>query len=76
MKKATLLHLFFGCTLMASAQLSTICHKDGTVTFQYKNNQAKEVQVDVQFAGRTPMTRGADRTSRLWWGTGHYRRVW
>ncbi len=60
MKKATLLHLFFGCTLMASAQLSTICHKDGTVTFQYKNNNAKEVQVDVQFAGRNPMTRGAD----------------
>lgn len=60
MKKTTLLHLFFGCTLLASAQLSTICHKDGTVTFQYKNNQAKEVQVDVQFAGRNPMTRGAD----------------
>lgn len=60
MKKTTLLHLFFGCTLLASAQLSTICHKDGTVTFQYKNNNAKEVQVDVQFAGRNPMTRGAD----------------
>ena len=66
MKKTTLLHLFFGCTLLASAQLSTICHKDGTVTFQYKNNNAKEVQVDVQFAGRTPMTRDADG---LWTAT-------
>ncbi len=66
MKKTTLLHLFFGCTLLASAQLSTICHKDGTVTFQYKNNNAKEVQVDVQFAGRNPMTRGADG---LWTAT-------
>ena len=60
MKKTLLLHLFLGCTLMASAQSSTICHEDGTVTFQYKNDQAKEVLVDVQFAGRKPMTRGAD----------------
>ena len=33
---------------------------DGTVTFQYKNDSAKTVLVDVQFAGRKEMTRGAD----------------
>ena len=32
---------------MAAAQTSTICHDDGTVTFKYKNDQAKEVLVDV-----------------------------
>ena len=35
---------------------------DGTVTFQYKNDSAKNVMVDVQFAGRKDMTRGADGT--------------
>ena len=35
---------------------------DGTVTFQYKNDSAKTVLVDVQFAGRKEMTRGADGT--------------
>ena len=59
-RKTILLPLFFGWTLMAAAQSSTICHEDGTVTFQYRNDHAKEVQVDVQFAGRNPMTRGAD----------------
>ena len=43
---------------------STICHDDGTVTFQYKNDLAKEVLVDVQFAGRKPMTR--DAATGLW----------
>jgi len=42
----------------------TICHKDGTVTFQYKNDQAKEVMVDVQFAGRKAMQR--DAQTGLW----------
>ena len=42
----------------------TICHKDGTVTFQYKNDQAKEVMVDVQFAGRQAMQR--DAQTGLW----------
>lgn len=60
MKKRVLLHLFWSCTLIASAQVSTICHDDGTVTFRYKNDQAKEVLVDVQFAGRNPMTRDAE----------------
>lgn len=39
---------------------STICNNDGTVTFQYQNDSAKEVLVDVQFAGRKPMTKGAN----------------
>ena len=47
---------------MATAQ--NICHEDGTVTFQYKNDQAKEVMVDVQFAGRNAMTR--DAKTGLW----------
>ena len=38
---------------------STVCHDDGTVTFYYQNDSAKEVLVDVQFAGRKPMTRDA-----------------
>ena len=42
----------------ASAQPK--CNGDGTVTFLYKNDSAKTVQVDVQFAGRNPMTRNAD----------------
>ena len=50
--------------MTAQAQTSTICNADGTVTFQYKNDQAKEVLVDVQFAGRNPMTR--DAKTGLW----------
>ena len=42
----------------------TICNADGTVTFQYKNDQAKEVLVDVQFAGRNAMQR--DAQTGLW----------
>ncbi len=42
----------------------TICNEDGTVTFQYKNDQAKEVMVDVQFAGRKAMQR--DAQTGLW----------
>lgn len=57
-------HLFplflCGGVLSVCAQSSTICHDDGTVTFKYKNDHAKEVLVDVQFAGRNPMTRVAD----------------
>ena len=44
----------------ASAQPRT--NADGTVTFEYKNDSAKKVLVDVQFAGRKEMTRGADGT--------------
>ena len=44
--------------MTATAQPRT--HADGTVTFQYKNDSAKTVMVDVQFAGRHEMKRGAD----------------
>ena len=45
---------------MISAMAQPRCNADGTVTFQYKNETAKNVMVDVQFAGRKDMTRGAD----------------
>lgn len=38
-------------------ETSTICNPDGTVTFRYWNDQAHEVLVDVQFAGRHPMVK-------------------
>ena len=60
MKKTILLQLLLGWATMAVAQSSTICHQDGTITFKYKNPQAKEVLVDVQFAGRNAMQRDAD----------------
>ena len=50
------------CFIQANA--ATICNDDGTVTFQYKNDQAKEVLVDVQFAGRKPMQK--DAKTGLW----------
>ena len=59
--------LFLAWASMVAAQPSTICHEDGTVTFQYKNDQAKEVLVDVQFAGRNPMKRNA--ATGLWEAT-------
>ncbi|MDO4959801.1 MAG: galactose-1-epimerase [Prevotellaceae bacterium] len=34
---------------------STVVNEDGTVTFQYRNNKAKSVSVDVQFAGKNEM---------------------
>lgn len=61
--KTILTTLLLGAmTCAVTAQ--TICHEDGTVTFQYKNDQAKEVLVDVQFAGRKPMQR--DTQTGLW----------
>ena len=39
---------------------STVCNADGTVTFRYENSNAKDVQVDVQFAGRKPMQKDAN----------------
>jgi enterochelin esterase-like enzyme len=47
-------------TMAQKVKQSTICNADGTVTFKYENPNAKDVQVDVQFAGRNPMTKGAD----------------
>lgn len=60
MRKTILLPILIGGVFAASAQSSTIRIDDGTVTFKYKNDKAKEVLVDVQFAGRNPMTRDAD----------------
>ena len=58
MKRQSLLSLLalLPMTLLAQPR----CNADGTVTFQYKNENAKNVQVDVQFAGRKEMSRGAD----------------
>lgn len=41
---------------------STQVNEDGTVTFRYSNPTAKNVQVDVQFAGRNDMVKGSDGT--------------
>ena len=62
--KCLLSSLLIGWSMTATAQTSTICNEDGTVTFQYKNDQAKEVLVDVQFAGRNAMQR--DEKTGLW----------
>lgn len=60
MKKFVFLSLLVCGGLTVWGQSSTVCNEDGTVTFRYKNDHAKEVMVDVQFAGRNPMTKGAD----------------
>ena len=60
MKK--LLSLFSLLAIVVAAGAQPRCNADGTVTFLYKNENAKKVQVDVQFAGRQPMTRQADGT--------------
>ena len=49
-----------GWAQSASEQKSVVCNNDGTVTFRYTNPTAKEVQVDVQFAKKTPMGRDAN----------------
>ncbi len=61
MKKHLLSTLFLCATLGASAQPVS---KNGMVTFQYKNDSARQVAVDVQFAGRKEMTR--DASTGLW----------
>ena len=48
------------CWAQQEEQQSTVCNADGTVTFRYWNDHAKNVQVDVQFAGRNEMTRDAN----------------
>ena len=50
----------------AAEHQSVTFNPDGTVTFLYRNNTAKEVQVDVQFAGKHPMTLTSDG---LWTAT-------
>lgn len=58
--------MLMAASLYAQAQ-ETKFNPDGTVTFEYKNDKAREVQVDVQFAGRNPMKK--DATSGLWTAT-------
>ena len=43
---------------------STVVNEDGTVTFQYRNNKAKSVSVDVQFAGKNEMKK--DERTGMW----------
>ena len=62
MKKALLSLSAILCVATAGAQPK--CHDDGTVTFNYKNDSAKSVMVDVQFAGRKAMQR--DAATGLW----------
>jgi len=54
--------MFTLLTCAATVMAQPRANNDGTVTFQYKNDSAKNVLVDVQFAGRKEMTRGADGT--------------
>ena len=52
-------------TLLATSLTATAQPRpndDGTVTFNYKNDSAKKVMVDVQFAGRNDMKRDANGT--------------
>ena len=60
MKNAMLMIALLATTLTATAQPRL--NDNGTVTFNYKNDSATKVMVDVQFAGRHDMTRGADGT--------------
>ena len=49
----------YGWAQQTAVTDSMKCNEDGTVTFRYKNDNAKQVFVDVQFAGRKEMTRDA-----------------
>ena len=57
--------------LTAAAQQAsfkpTVRNADGTVTFNYRNDRAREVLVDVQFAGRKAMQR--DPATGTWTAT-------
>ncbi len=68
MKNALITLFCASSTLMAqnTDYKSAIFNEDGTVTFQYRNDNAKDVQVDVQFAGKNKMTRNAEG---LWTAT-------
>lgn len=58
MKRTLLSTLLLSSAIALSAQPRA--NEDGTVTFQYKNDSAKAVIVDVQFAGRKEMTKNTD----------------
>ena len=55
---------FYALCATVAAVAQTVCHADGTVTFQYQNDSAKAVSVDVQFAGKHAMTK--DAQTGLW----------
>jgi len=68
------LFVLSGMLLAACAQqevqvdpASTVVNADGTVTFNYRNDAAKEVQVSVQFAGSHAMQK--DSVTGLWTAT-------
>jgi len=71
LKKSTTLAFVAMLGICAYAQnagyQSTICNEDGTVTFKYRNENAKDVQVDVQFAGRNKMEK--DDINGMWTAT-------
>ena len=60
-RKSALLAAVCAMALQISAQpggpqvQSPVVNKDNTVTFNYRNNTAQKVEVDVQFAGRHEM---------------------
>lgn len=61
MKKTILyftLTLFAGTSFAQNSYRSTQVNDDGTVTFMYQNDNAKNVSVDVQFAGSNAMQKG------------------
>lgn len=69
--KNSLLYITFGAMLTACSvaeekldPAATVVNADGSVTFNYRNDLAKEVLVDVQFAGRHAMQK--DSLSGLW----------
>ena len=61
MKKTLVSSLLLLCAA-STVQAQPRANADGTVTFQYQNDSAKSVMVDVQFAGRKAMTKGDDGT--------------
>lgn len=46
--------------LCCDLEAQVVANKDNTVTFNYRNDNATKVEVDVQFAGRHEMTKGPD----------------
>lgn len=46
--------------LCSGLEAQVVANKDNTVTFNYRNDNATKVEVDVQFAGRHEMTKGPD----------------
>ena len=61
MKHLLPIGIFSALLFSVGAMAQPRTNDDGTVTFQYQNETAKKVEVDVQFGGgRKEMTRGAD----------------